>query len=141
MSTHPKLTAPSDRPSLRQQALRANGGLVPIVLVSLDHCPFCRRLIQEQLVPRMKEGSPTIVVMEFDLSDGLQTDARGTRFLPSPREWALRYGFRFAPTVTAVDPDLKPVGSPLLGYSSVDFYSAYLEALIVAGRTSWKTRP
>lgn len=137
MPTHPLLSSPADWTRLRQQALRAKGQLVLLALVSLEHCPYCKLLIREQLVSRIREGRPAVQVLEFDLSDSRPIAAEGSQPLPSPREWARRHRFKLAPTVTAITPSLSPVGSPLLGYSSLDFYSAYLEDLILAGRASW----
>lgn len=141
MPTHPLLSTPSDWPRLRGHALSAKGALIPLVLVTLEHCPYCKLLIREQLVPRIREGRPEVRVMEFDLGDSTLIESRGAFAKISPRQWSREYRYRLAPTVVAVTPELKPLGEPLLGYSSRDFYSAYLEDLIVAAQAAWRQNP
>lgn len=140
MPTHPSLYDPSGWARLRQRALRSRGRLIPLVLISLEHCPYCKRVIREQLAPRIKKGTPAIEVLEFDLNDTRPINGLGQQQETSPSAWARAFDFRLAPTLTAVTPDLTPAGSPLLGYSSPDFYSAYLEDLILAGRSNWSPR-
>ena len=141
MPTHPLLLAPTEWPKLHGQALASRGAMVPLVLVTLEHCPYCKLVIREQIVPRVKEGRPALRVLEFDLSDTTPIEARGPLSKVTPMLWAREHRFRLAPTVVAVNASLKPIGEPLLGYSSPDFYSAYLEDLIVAAQAAWRQNP
>ncbi|MEY3572438.1 MAG: hypothetical protein RJA77_353 [Pseudomonadota bacterium] len=138
MPTHPLLSSPSEWLKLQGQAKASRGALVPLVLVTLEHCPYCKLLIREQLIPRMKEGHPQLRVLEFDLSDTTPIETRGPLSKVNAKLWAREHRFRLAPTLVAVNPDLKPIGDPLLGYSSPDFYSAYLEDLILAAQAAWR---
>jgi hypothetical protein len=42
-----------------------------------------------------------------------------------------------APTVFPIDLTGRAIGEPLVGYSSVDFYGAYLEDRIQLAKTHW----
>ncbi len=118
---------------------RAGLGVVAAMLTS-HHCPWCKALRTEQLIPRIRSTTrPTLVVLEFDidnattfeLPDGKRTTAKA---------WGERYGLRVTPTLCMLDDLARPLPEPLVGYTSRDFYAAYLEDQIRAAHAYWQSR-
>lgn len=133
------------------------------IMVTAAHCPWCGLVIEEQLIPRIRSRSgPALDVVVFDIADSqtvlvLQPDTRpeaGSTERPrpspktpagpapaalrfSPARWAENHGFRVAPTVAMVGRDAEPLFPPLVGYSSRDFYGAYLDDQVVRAHRYW----
>lgn len=108
-------------------------------LYSSDSCPWCVSLKREQLIPRMRAAiKPALRVVEFN------ADSNSQFLLPdrsqrTARQWAASLGFRLMPTLTMLNEQANPIGEPLIGYASPDFYAAYLEDRIKAAQTYWLT--
>ena len=110
-----------------------------LVFASSKHCPWCGLVSNDQLLPRLRTpGLAKIAIVEFDINDptpvitASDQHSGGLR-LPSnlsPLAWAKAHKIRVVPTVTAVNSQLTPLRTPLIGYSSADFYGAYLEEQI-----------
>jgi hypothetical protein len=130
------------------------------VMVSAAHCPWCGLVIEEQLIPRIRSrAGPALDVIVFDLADtrpiavsplgvppsatpsAAQNQGRGPTPAPvlrfSPAQWAQTHGYRVAPTVAMVGLDARPLFAPLVGYSSRDFYGAYLDDQVARAQRYW----
>ncbi len=103
-------------------------------------CPWCIAIKKEQLGPRTKSTTqPGLIVVEFDVDDGGQfTLPDGARM--TARAWGARYGLKLTPTVVMLDQLARPLTEPLVGYSSRDFYSVYLEQQIEIAQRFWQNR-
>lgn len=113
------------------------------VMVTAAHCPWCQLLIEEQLIPRMRSTlGPRLSVISFDLGDtrpvSLPPAPKGPQLSTiSPLSWVQQYGYKVAPTVVMVSAAAQPLFDPLVGYSSRDFYGAYLDEAIVRAHHYW----
>lgn len=131
---------------------RAEKNRAVAVMVTAAHCPWCGLVIAEQLVPRIRSQiGPRLDVVVFDLADTQPLDLvaatvppTGSTLTPgqrrvrmSPAEWAQMHGYRVAPTVAMVGPDARPLFAPLVGYSSRDFYGAYLDDHVARAQRYW----
>lgn len=133
-----------------QEAVKARGGLVVVAMASLPNCPWCDLVLRDQLLPRMRSaGHPTLSTVVLDITDrrpmhrpGLKPPEAGLEWLAqSPQQWARQQRIRMAPTVFAMNFAGQPIGEPLVGYSSVDFYGAYLEDRIQLAKAHWARGP
>jgi thioredoxin-related protein len=144
MSQASRLQPPSQFKALLAKARQSKGGLVPAVMVGSAHCPWCELILKEQLGPRMiGRLVPQLLVLDFDLADrkpveGLLLRSQGASRALSPAEWAKAHRFTLAPTVVFVDQLGQPMGEPLIGYASRDFYGAYLEDRIQLAQAYWQ---
>lgn len=130
---------------------RAEKNRAVAIMVSAAHCPWCGLVIAEQLIPRVRsQAGPRLDVIVFDLADTQTVDitraatGSGSAVKPaqppariSPAEWAQTHGYRVAPTVAMVGLDARPLFAPLVGYSSRDFYGAYLDDQVVRAQRYW----
>lgn len=132
------------------EAVKARGGLVVVAMASLPNCPWCDLVLRDQLLPRMRSaGHPTLRTVILDITDrrpmhrpGLKPPEAGLEWLAqSPQQWARQQRIRMAPTVFAMNFAGQPIGEPLVGYSSVDFYGAYLEDRIQLAKAHWARGP
>lgn len=111
----------------------------PLVLMfALHGCPWCDALRRDQIVHLAREAPDQgLLVLELDLLDerpfgadplpGIWADSS------SPKAWAQRMRVRTAPTVLFLGPEGE-LAPRLVGYSSPDFYGAYLQARIDTAR-------
>ncbi|MEN9794112.1 MAG: hypothetical protein RJA17_652 [Pseudomonadota bacterium] len=132
------------------EAVKARGGLVVVAMASLPNCPWCDLVLRDQLLPRMRSaGHPKLSTVVLDITDrrpmhrpGLKPPEAGLEWLAqSPQQWARQQRIRMAPTVFAMNFAGQPIGEPLVGYSSVDFYGAYLEDRIQLAKAHWARGP
>lgn len=139
-----KLYTTRDIPLLLREAADAKGALVIGIMASTRGCPWCIRLVEEQLLPRMRARErPAFKAVEVDLNDtrrslGGQLVGKSPKVLTSPAEWTRFYNLRFAPSLGLVGPDLQTLTAPLIGYTSSDFYGADLDAAIHQAADAWK---
>ncbi len=137
----------SQLPTLIARAEQAGGSWVVVVMASLPNCAWCDLVLRDQLIPRMRSTqSPQVGVAILDITDRrpIRIESRsGDRppearwLLESPLEWARQHNIRMAPTVFPISSSGKPIGEPLVGYSSADFYGAYLEDRISLAQRHW----
>ena len=119
-------------------AMATKTHLVPAAMLTSHHCPFCIALKIEQLTPRMRSAlTPGLIVIEFDVDDPTPLTLPNGSRLPA-RAWGQRFGLRLTPTLVILDPAAQPVGKPLVGYASRDFYGAYLEDYIQSANSLWQ---
>jgi thioredoxin-related protein len=133
-------------PAALQEATKARGDLVLVAMASLPNCPWCDLVLRDQLLPRMRSADrPQLRAVILDITDrrpmrrpGADRPEVGLEWLAqSPQQWARWHRIRMAPTVFPIDLAGRPIGEPLVGYSSVDFYGAYLEDRIQLAKAYW----
>lgn len=139
-----KLYTTRDIPLLLNEAVRSKGGLVIGVMASTRGCPWCMRLTEEQLLPRMRTADkPVFKAVEVDLNDkrrhlGGRLVGKEPLVLTSPAEWTQYHGLRFAPTLGLIGPRLELLTKPQIGYTSSDFYGADLDTAIEIAAQAWR---
>ena len=136
---------PASHDALLRDAVR--DGTVIVALFSLPGCPYCEAVRREQLRHLARgQSAQRLRVVEYELGDrtpfadaaarahgpGNAADAVAPR---SPAALAASLDIRVAPTVAFIGPDGKEVAERLVGYSSPDFYGAYLEQRIAQARS------
>lgn len=133
---HPR----SHRVLLRESA---RDGSVVVVLFSLEGCAYCAAIRSDQLRHLAREArASNLRVVEYRINDrrafrdvAERAGEPASDTLPaSPAELADRLGIRVAPTVAFLGPDGGELAERLVGYSSPDFYGAYLERRIATAR-------
>jgi thioredoxin-related protein len=127
---------------LAADAQAARRGAMPIVLFfSADSCPYCAEVAGLHLEPLHARGVYAGRAL-FRIADvERHTPVRGFdgRRL-TQAELAGRYRVSFTPYITFLDPDGNELVPPLIGYSSPDFYSGYLESAIEAAIEKLRAR-
>lgn len=114
---------------------------VVAALYTSQHCPFCIALKREQLSPRMRaDTSPCLIVVEID------PEKEKTIRFPAGKTmatavWAREHKLSLFPTLIMVDAQGRSLASPLIGYSSKDFYPSYLEDQIRAAQAQMPRPP
>jgi thioredoxin-related protein len=146
--------------SLATLVRRADRERKPIVaLFSQKGCPYCEAIRREQLVHLAREQDQRgVIVAEFDIADR-RTFAASERGSPpaaesarsaasaktawlaagSPEALARAFDVRLAPTVVFLGPRGE-LAERLIGYTSRDFYGAYLDDRIEAARAAISAR-
>lgn len=124
-----------ERPASHEAVLReaARERTVVVALFSLPGCPFCEAIRRDQLRHLAREqATQRARVVEYDLTDRrpFAGPAARTPAPDSPAALAASLDVRLAPTVAFIGPDGKEIAERLVGYSSPDFYGAYLEQRI-----------
>lgn len=128
---------PSELLALLRKA--RSGQILVAGLYSSDRCPWCVAVKKEQLLPRMRAAmAPTLRIVEFN-ADSNAVFTLPDRSKKTARQWAAQFGFRVMPTLALLNETASPIGEPLIGYASPDFYAAYLEDRINAAQTYWQT--
>jgi thioredoxin-related protein len=134
------LLPPASLPKALMQAQKSKDRAVAI-MVSSAHCPWCGLLINEQLIPRVRSVlGPGLDVVVFDLVDTqiIRLTPPGSSPLQfTPQAWAQAHRYRVAPTLVMVGSTCQPLFEPLVGYSSRDFYGAYLDAQVERAQRYW----
>ena len=131
-----------ERPASHEAVLReaARERTVVVALFSLPGCPFCEAIRRDQLRHLAREqAAQRVRVVEYDLTDRRPFAGTAARspapaspaaLATSPAALAASLDVRLAPTVAFIGPDGKEIAERLVGYSSPDFYGAYLEQRI-----------
>jgi hypothetical protein len=139
--------AGTGRPALRRRAelpraldLAADAAAsrrerLPILLFfDRDECPYCEQALREYLVPISREewqGKALFRQVGIDRRDPV-VDFDGTR--TTHQALAGRYAVFLSPTVLVVDANGTPLGEPIVGLLTVDFYGAYVDNALKAAR-------
>jgi hypothetical protein len=97
---------PASASLVADAAAAVRSGKALVVLVNLEGCPYCHAVRRAYLAPLREQGQP---VVQVELKDMRQM------------------GIRMAPTVLFLGPGGREVAPRLVGYSSPDFYGAYLD--------------
>ena len=128
MAAETPLPFAHDLPALAQAS--AKQGMPLILLVSLTDCKFCEQIRLKHLAPLLQTGVPVWQIH-------LDTDERLVNFdgkTITARQFAKDLKVRVAPSVYFFDALGRQVAEPLVGMMLDDFYAAYLENAITAGR-------
>jgi thioredoxin-related protein len=108
---------------------------VPVLIAfTLKHCPYCATARRDYLEPMRASAKwrDKAIMLELQL-DGAQPlrDFEGNA--TTARDFARKFSVRSVPTVIVFDDSGKPTATPLVGLSSGDFYSLYLEQAVESG--------
>jgi thioredoxin-related protein len=103
-------------------ALKATKPLV--VLVSLDHCQFCKVARENYLLPLMREQAIPVVQINFGYSTPI-VDALGKR--TTQAELIAGLQIKTAPTILFLGKNGQELSPRLVGGTTSDFYGAYLD--------------
>ncbi len=130
---HTALTEVDDLQALGRMAREAS---VPILLMfASEDCHFCERLEAEVLGPMTLAGDdPRRVLLRkimLETPDSLR-DFQGREI--SADELARRKGVDMVPTLYLLDGDGRELVPRIVGYTSPDFYPAYLDQAIDVAR-------
>ncbi|MBI5330673.1 MAG: thioredoxin fold domain-containing protein [Betaproteobacteria bacterium] len=107
---------------------------VVLVMFSGERCAYCLKVLDEFLIPmsRNADYQAKMVTRKVILSNAYSMkDFQGRAV--TQKQFAKTYGVNFVPTIMAFDADGAPLGKPLVGLTTVDYYGAYLDELIDAG--------
>lgn len=110
----------------------------PILLFfDRDDCPYCERALREHLVPMSREApwrddamfrqievDRARLIIDFDGGSNTHIGL------------AKRYKAALTPTIVVVDPSGAPIGEPIVGLLTPDFYGAYIEQALAAALAS-----
>ena len=126
-----QLPAPKSLPDSLKAALQKRQPLV--LMVSLDGCPFCKIVREHYLVHMARDDGLPVVQIDMQ-SKAVLADWAGQ----STTHAALieKLAINVAPTLVFYGQGGKEVAERLVGLSSVDFYSAYLDARIATARSA-----
>jgi hypothetical protein len=106
---------------------------LPILLFfDRDECPYCEQALREYLVPFSREewkGKALFRQVGIDRRDPV-VDFAGAK--TTHEAIAARYRVFLSPTVLIVDAGGNPIGEPIVGLLTVDFYGAYIDNALKA---------
>lgn len=102
-----------------------------LLMFGTPSCPFCLRLLDEFLIPmtRNPEYGGKVIMRQVELNGSRALRDFSGRATTHGR-FARQQGIRFAPTVALFAPDGAPLGEPLVGLSTPDYYGAFLDRAI-----------
>jgi len=144
-AAHDSLPTPRSLADALASAQREGRPLV--ALFSRRGCPFCEALRREQLAHLARDAAARgVLVVEFDIADERAFAEAAAPAGRSPAEAAAPAGrspaalaralrIRVAPTVAFLGPQGE-LAQRLVGYSSPDFYAAYLDERIEQARAA-----
>lgn len=135
MAAETPLPFAHDLPALARAS--AQQGMPLILLVSLTDCQFCEQIRLKHLAPLAQTGVPVWQIH-------LDTEGRIVNFdgkTITERQFAKDLKVRVAPSVYFFDAQGRQVAEPLVGMMLDDFYAAYLENAIAAGREKISAAP
>jgi thioredoxin-related protein len=118
--------------NLQHDGSLATQQAVPILLlVSRDHCAYCRLLKREILEPiRLRGKYLDQVIMREVLIDPGQSITNFQGQYLSTRKFASGYGVQLTPTVLFLDHEGRELTARIVGINTLEMYSFYLEAAI-----------
>ena len=133
-AAHDSLPTPRSLADALASAQREGRPLV--ALFSRRGCPFCEALRREQLAHLARDAAARgVLVVEFDIADERAFAEAAAPAGRSPAALARALRIRVAPTVAFLGPQGE-LAQRLVGYSSPDFYAAYLDERIEQARAA-----
>lgn len=108
---------------------------IPVMIAfTLSTCPHCAVARRDHLEPMhaSTKWRDQVIMVELQL-DGAKPLVDFNGSVTTARDFARRFGVRSVPTVIVFNADGVPAHTPLVGLSSGDFYSLYLEQAAEAG--------
>lgn len=128
--------------NLAQSAATAQSRRVPILIAFMQQsCPYCAVARRDYLIPLQADPQwkNRVLIREIDVDRGTEMrDFAGTA--TTHRAFARSHNITRVPTLIVFDGDGKPVGQPVTGLLSEDFYRLYIEQAIEAGLTRMRPR-
>jgi thioredoxin-related protein len=117
---------------LRELGGQAETRQIPILLmVSQDHCGFCKQMKQEVLNPMLLSGDETDrVLMRELLIDAGATVVNFQGQHEASKTFSSRYKVRVTPTLLFLDNKGEEVAERILGINTVDYLPFYIEGAI-----------
>lgn len=107
-----------------------------VVMVSLEHCPFCRVVREQYLGPMQRRGEVQAVQLDMRSAAPLR-NARGE---PTTHDAQIRtWQVKVAPTLLFLGPLGLELADRLEGASIPDFYSTYLDQRLELARQRIKS--
>ncbi len=103
-------------------------GLPLLVLFVSKECPYCEKLKEEAILPKLRDGryDGKFIVRVFDISAWRKIrDFDGEQVRPPM--FSKRYGVFVTPTVMLLDPQGGPLAKPIVGYRSQDNFGESLK--------------
>jgi thioredoxin-related protein len=128
--------------NLAEAARMAREQRVPVLIAfTLKTCPYCAAARRDYLEPMhvSEKWRGKAIMLELQL-DGPQALRDFAGNVTTARDFARRFSIRSVPTVIVFDDSGKPAATPLVGLSSGDFYSLYLEQAVEAGLIEMRYR-
>jgi len=112
-------------------------GRMLLVLFSETGCQYCERLRREYLLPMQRNAEVQQKLAFFQVDVNADTALRDFAGQPTTQAaLARRYGIRIMPTVMLLGSNGETLAEPLVGFTSSDFYGAYLDERISAARAN-----
>ena len=108
---------------------------VPVLIAfTLTTCPYCATARRDHLEPMhiSEKWRDKAIMLELQL-DGTQPLRDFAGNATTARDFARKFAVRRVPTVIVFDDGGVPTATPLVGLSSGDFYSLYLEQAVESG--------
>lgn len=121
---------PPLRDVARESAAAAARGQPLVVVFTMKDCGYCEAARRAYLQPLQQEGLTPVREVDIFSEQPLLDDA-GRR--TTAREWAARMKAAPVPMVVVLGRDGCMAAPPLRGYNA-DFYGAYFDTLLAAGR-------
>jgi thioredoxin-related protein len=128
--------------NLQMDAREAASKQLPILLFfNREDCPYCARALREFFLPMQRSGDYVgrVIFRQIEVDRPLElVGFDGSR--TTHAAFAAGLKARFTPTVMVVDEKGQPLGQPIVGLLTPDFYGAYLDEAIDQGRTKMRGR-
>ncbi len=128
---------------LAEAARMAREQRVPVLIAfTLTTCPYCATARRDHLEPMRASAKwrDKAIMLELQL-DGAQPLRDFAGNATTARDFARRFAVRSVPTVIVFDDSGAPTATPLVGLSSGDFYSLYLEQAVESGLIKMRYPP
>jgi hypothetical protein len=96
-------------------------------------CPYCKRALREYLVPMTEDAAwrDRALYRQVEVDGTAQVIAFGGA-RTTHRALAARYGVTLTPTIVVVDAAGNALEEPVVGFTTPDFYGAYVERAVDA---------
>lgn len=127
---------------MAQVAAEARAKRVPVLIAFMQQsCPYCGVARRNHLLPLQSDPQwrNRVLIREVDVDRNTpMRDFSGVA--TTHRAFARLHEVQKVPTLIVFDADGKPVGSPLVGLLTEDFYRLYIEQAIEGGLTRMRSR-
>lgn len=127
---------------LAQVAAEARAKRVPVLIAFMqESCPYCAIARRDHLLPLQASPQWRERVLIREVETDRSTPLRDfTGAATTHRDFAKSHKVRRVPTLIIFDAEGKPVGQPLTGLLTRDFYQIYIEQAIEAGLEKMRRR-
>jgi len=104
-------------------------------------CPYCDRALRQFLVPMSKDPAwkDRAIFRQVEIEEKKPlVDFNGQKV--SHAAYASTLGVRLSPTIIVADASGKPLGDPIVGLLTPDFYAAYVEGAVESAESRLRTQ-